>query len=127
MKWFKKRFFKRRKANNPPMPPYSEIVQSLYDKDLSFSDGLTPVRVLYSKDKAKRFIILKSDKGFFKYTYEKIYVYDEYEWHFICNEENACPACWLPYDYMYSYSFFGTEKDAMSALVAESDYKMYFL
>ena len=35
MKWLKL-MFKKKKVNIPPMPPYDEIVKSLYDKELSY-------------------------------------------------------------------------------------------
>ena len=58
MKWLKK-FFKRKKQIDPiPMPPYDEIVKSLYDKELIYSDALKICKVIYNKDNSKRFVIL---------------------------------------------------------------------
>ena len=61
MKWLKT-IFKKKKDDTPPMPPYDEIVKSLYDKGLNYSDSLKICRVIYNNDKSKRFIILESDK-----------------------------------------------------------------
>ena len=63
MKWLKT-IFKKKKVDIPPMPPCDEIVESLYDKELNYSDSLKICRVIYSNDKSKRFIILESNKGF---------------------------------------------------------------
>ena len=125
MNFFKNKIKRDKKSQIPPMPNFGEIVEMMYNKNLSFSE--TVVRVLYSEDKSKRFVLLKSDKGFYKYTYEEIRVCDEDEWNFICNTENPCPAWWEPMDRSFAYSFFGTEEEAMTALMNESEYKTYFV
>ena len=109
------------------MPPYDEIVKSLYDKELSCSDSFKICRVIYSNDKSKRFIILKSNKGFFKYTYEEVCVFDELDWtsHF-AYIENIKRGWWEPKDRSFAYSFFGTEEEALDALKRETEYKQFF-
>ena len=127
MKWLKK-FFKRKKQIDPiPMPPYDEIVKSLYGKELVYPDALKVCKVIYSKDNSKRFVILESKKGFFKYTYEEICVFDELDWtcHY-CYVENVKPGWWEPKDSSFAYSFFGTEEEAVIALKSESIFKQYF-
>ena len=127
MKWLKK-FFKRKKQIDPiPMPPYDEIVKSLYDKDLSYPDATQICKVIYSKDNSKRFVVFESNKGFFKYTYEEICVFDELDWtsHF-GYIEGIKPGWWEPKDRSFAYSFFGTEDEALSALKHESVYKLFF-
>ncbi len=79
MKWLKS-IFKKKKVDIAPMPPYDEIVKSLYDKELIYPDSIKICQVIYSKDKSKRFVVLKSNKGFFKYTYEEVCVFDELDW-----------------------------------------------
>ena len=125
MKW-PKSFFKK-KAVAPPMPPYDEIVKSLYDKELDRSDSYKICRVIYCNDKSKRFIILKSNKGFFKYTYEEVCVFDELDWtsHFGCIE-NINPGWWEPKDRSFAYSFFETEEGTLEALKRETEYKQFF-
>ena len=127
MKWLKK-FFKRKKQIDPiPMPPYDEIVKSLYDKELVYSDALKICKVIYSKDNSKRFVILESKKGFFKYTYEEICVFDELDWNSLFGYiEGTKPGWWEPKDRSFAYSFFGTEDEALSALKCESEYKHFF-
>ena len=118
----------RRKKNTaiPPMPPFPEIVEMMFDKGLSFSENLQVIKVIYNEEKTKRFIILKSINGYYKYTYEELCVYDEDEWMYFCNQKNVVPAYWNPKDRSFAYSFFGTEDEAMSALLQESEYKQYF-
>ena len=70
---------KRKKAY-----PIEEIVEALYDKQLSFTD-YEIIKVIYNSDKTKRFIILKSTNGFYKYTYEEICFLDEREFRNLCN------------------------------------------
>lgn len=126
MKWLNA-LFKKKEKNVPSMPPYDEIVKSLYDKDLVYSDSRKICKVIYSKDNSKRFVILESNKGFFKYTYEEICVFDELDWtsHY-CYIENIKPGWWEPKDRSFAYSFFGTENEAMIALQSESEYKQFF-
>ncbi len=109
------------------MPPYDEIVKSLYDKELNYPDSIKICQVIYSKDKSKRFVILESNKGFFKYTYEEVCVFDELDWtsHY-AYIENIKPGWWEPKDRSFAYSFFGTEKEAFEALKCETPYKQFF-
>ena len=124
---FSKLFNKKRKnANVPPIPPFSEIVEMMYDKSLSFSEDLQVIKVIYNEEKTKRFILLKSVNGYYKYTYEEICVFDEEEWMYICNQENALPAWWAPKDRSFAYSFFGTEDEALKMLMQEGEYNQYF-
>ncbi len=118
----------RRKKNAaiPPILPFPEIVEMMFDKGLSFSENLQVIKVIYNEEKTKRFIILKSINGYYKYTYEELCVYDEDEWMYICNQKNVVPAYWNPKDRSFAYSFFGTEDEVMSALLQESEYKQYF-
>ena len=116
MKWIKS-LFKKKSPTIAPMPPYDEIVKSLYGKDLSYSDATKIRKVIYSKDNSKRFIVLESNKGFFKYTYEEICVFDELDWNshygYIDGIE---PGWWKPKDRSFAYSFFVKEDEALSAL-----------
>jgi len=52
--------FRKEKRVVPEMPEWNEIVEMLYDTNLDFLD-LTVEKVIYSRDKAKRYVILKSD------------------------------------------------------------------
>ena len=105
--------------------PIEEIAEALYDKQLSFTD-YEIVKVIYSSDKTKRFIILKSLNAFYKYTYEEICVLDEDEWKYCCNDANAYPAFWETRDKSSAYSFFGTENEAFLSMKQESEYILHF-
>ena len=120
------KLFKKKNANVPPIPSLSEIVEMMYDKSLSFSEDLQIIKVIYNEEKTKRFIILKSSNGYYKYTYEELCVFDEEEWMYICNQENAVPAWWNPKDRSFAYSFFGTEEEALTMLMQEAEYKQLF-
>ena len=113
------------KKNQKTIPPINEIAKALYDKQLSFTDEKI-VKVIYSSDKTKRFIILKSLNGFYKYTYEEICVLDEDEWKYCCNDDNAYPAFWETRDKSSAISFFGTENEAFLSMKQESEYILYF-
>lgn len=127
MNLFSKIFKKNKKhVNVIPIPPFSEIVETMYDKSLSFSEEMQVIRVIYNDEKTKRFIILKSIKGYYKYTYEELSVCDEEEWKYICNQENAFPAWWNTMDCSFAYSFFGTENEALKMLMQEGEYKHFF-
>ena len=126
MKWLKS-IFKKKKVDMAPMPPYDEIVKSLYDKELNYPDSIKICQVIYSKDKSKRFVILKSNKGFFKYTYEEVCVFDELDWTSLyAYIENIQPGWWESKDHSFAYSFFGTEQEAVEALKRETEYKQFF-
>ena len=127
MNFFSKFFNRKEKHTNlPVIPPFSEIVEMMFDKNLSFSEDLQVIKVIYNEEKTKRFILLKSVNGYFKYTYEELCVFDEEEWTYICNQENAVPAWWNPKDRSFAYSFFGTEEEALTMLMQEGEYKQYF-
>lgn len=127
MNLFSKLFgIKRKKSTNVPIPPFSEIVEMMYDKSLSFSENLQVMKVIYNEEKTKRFVVLKSVNGYYKYTYEELCLFEEEEWMYICNQKDAVPAWWNPKDRSFAYSFFGTEEEAISMLMQEGEYKQYF-
>lgn len=113
------------KKNKKTIPPIEEIANALYDKQLSFTD-YEIIKVIYNSDKTKRFIILKSLNGFYKYTYEEICVLNEDEWKYCCNDANAYPAFWETRDKSSAYSFFGTENEAFLSMKQESEYILHF-
>ena len=114
--------FRKEKRVVPEMPEWNEIVEMLYDTNLDFLD-LTVEKVIYSRDKAKRYVILKSDKGFFSYRLEKIYQFDEEEWSYRCSFDLS-PAFWQDVD-NGSKSIFSTLEDALNELKQESEYKFF--
>ena len=116
--------FRKEKRVVPKMPEWNEIVEMLYDKNLDFLD-LTVEKVIYSRDKAKRYVILKSDKGFFSYRFEKIYQLDDEEWSYRCSFD-LIPAFWQAVD-NGSKSIFSTLEDALKELEKEAEYNFFHL
>lgn len=100
------------------VPPIEQIVDYLYDKQLTFTD-YEVVKAIYNTDKTKRFIILKSTNGFYKYTYEEICVCDY-------DAGSAYPAFWEANDKFCAQSFFGTENEALLSMKQESEYILHF-
>ena len=109
-----------------PMSPMEEIVEIMYDKQLNYIEGIEVVNVVYSKDKSKRFVIIRNDKGFYKFEYQEICLFDEQEWNYICHSEDALPAYWSAIDNLNSYSFYGSEDDAIKVLLQDVKYRQYF-
>ena len=116
------RNFRKEKPVVPQMPEWNEIVEMLYDKSLNCFDDEV-VKVIYSKDKAKRYIVLKSDKGFFTYLLEKIYQLDEEEWSYrSCYD--LTPAFWQVVDNGRK-SIFTSLEDALKEMEQEAEYKIF--
>ena len=116
------RNFRKEKPVVPKMPEWNEIVEMLYDKSLNcFGDEV--VKVIYSKDRAKRYIVLKSDKGFFTYLLEKIYQLDEEEWGYRSSYD-LTPAFWQVVDNGRK-SIFTSLEDALKEMEQEAEYKIF--
>ena len=125
MNFFTKLFKKKLKEEIPPMPSWETVVEMMYDKHLdAFSDEI--VKVIYSKDRSMRYVVLKDKKGFFTYQLETIYQYDEDEWKYICSYDNSLPAMWEPFRGIVGKSFFENMDELLKELNAEPEYKSYF-
>ena len=112
----------------PPMPSWETTVEMLYDKHLDAFSGEI-LRVIYSKDKSMRYVILKNENGLLTYQLEAIYLFDEETWEYIQLSKSAkdkLPAMWEPYRGILETSFFEQERDLLRALEAEPEYKQYF-
>lgn len=108
------------------MPSWDDIVEIMYDKQLdSFCDEI--INVFYSKDKSMRYVILKDEKGIFKYHLEVIYQFDAHEWQYICSDDDVLPATWGPCLEKSSSSLFASEEDLMRELEFEPEYRQYFV
>ena len=63
MNFFTKLFKKKAVVEIPPMPSWETVVEMMYDKHLdAFSDEV--VKVIYSKDRSMRYVVLKDEKDF---------------------------------------------------------------
>lgn len=104
---------------------FDEIIEYMQGKELSsFTD--TVVRVISSKDRAKRIIVLQSDHGYYKVVYEQIHIWDEDEWNYYGSDPNRYPAYWEQVGSSMSSSIFGTEKDTIKAIHDSCIYKTHF-
>ena len=125
MNIFTKLFKKKSKEETPPMPSWETVVEMMYDKHLdAFSDEV--VKVIYSKDRSMRYVVLKDEKDFFTYQLEAIYQYDEDEWNYISSYDNALPAMWEPFRGIVGKSVFENMDELLKELKAEPEYKSYF-
>ena len=120
-------FPKKEPVRHLEMPSWDEIVTHMQGKELSFFTD-TIVRVIVSKDHAKRVIILRSDHGYYKAIYEEIHVWDEDEWLYCSSDPNRYPAYWEQVDSSINgKSFYGTEDETIHAVSESHEYKMYFI
>ena len=123
--WIASIFKKKQQVSISPMPTWESVVEIMYDKQLdSFLDEV--VKVIYSKDKTKRYVIVKSRKGFFTYGLEALYAFDEDEWQVVGREKDALPGYWGSFAGSGSKSIFGREEELMKELICEPEYKCYF-
>jgi len=107
------------------MPSWEAVVEMMYDKYLdAFSDEV--VKVIYSKDRSMRYVVVVDKKGLFTYEREAIYQYDEDEWKYICSGDRALPAMWEPFRGVVGRSVFESIGELLKELKAEPEYKLYF-
>ena len=120
------KLFKRKAKTKIPEPPsWDTVVEMMYDKELDcFIHDV--VKVIYSNDKSKRYVILRKENGLLTYQLEEIYQYDEAEWAYICLHNNALPATWVPSAYNATKSVFENTNDLLNELKSEAEYKSYF-
>ena len=125
MSFFKKLFQKEKRQEIPPMSPWEEIVEMMYDKYLdAFADEV--VSVVYSVDKTMRYVVLKDEKGLFTYQLEAIYQFDKDEWKYIHSNNDALPAMWEPFRGVIGKSLFENKEDLLKEMKEEPEYKQYF-
>lgn len=120
---FFRKLFQKQPVAVPPIPSWEEIVRVMHDKQLDTGDV---VDVIYSKDNAMRYVVLKDDKGLLTYSLEKLYPHDQDEWAYIALEKDALPAMWMPFIGADRRSVFSDMQDLEKELQAEPEYKQYF-
>ena len=74
---------------------WARAVEMLYDKELDGFCGEV-VKVIYSKEKSMRYVILKKENDIFTYELQMIYLYDDEEQEYICMQDGTLPAMWEP-------------------------------
>jgi len=120
-KWFKRNL----KPSTSPMPTHETLVEMMYDKHLdAFSDEV--VRVIYSRDRSMRYVVLKDGKGRFTYQLEEIYQYEEDEWKYLGAQDHGLPAMWEPFRGMVGKSIFENMDELLKEMKMEAEYKRYF-
>ena len=106
--------------------PYHRIVEIMNDKQLDFGQNKEVHRVIYSKARDQRYVIVfDKSKEFFTYSLESIHPYDEEEWRYICHNHDALPAYWSAIQ-ASGASFFGTYDEVTKEIQSEPTYKKYF-
>ena len=106
------------------MPEWNEVVELLHDKNLVFPGSSVEI-VIYSEDKSRRCIVLKSDNGFYTYRFEQIYQYTEEEWIYFGNDSDAVPGFWTDVE-SRNTSIFSSLEETVKELEHEGAYKTYF-
>lgn len=119
-----KNLFSRKRPTIPPLPSKGKIVEMMYNRQLDiYLDEV--IRVIYSTDKTKRYVILRDEKGLYTYQLEAIYQFDKEEWKYVFSEKSDLPAMWEPHNSLGS-SMFSNEQDLLREMMLEPEYKMYF-
>ncbi len=94
----------------------------MHDKNLSRNAEI--IKVIYSKDNERRVVIYRTNHNVIKYDLEQLFPWDEDEWNYYCNDENALPGFWNPDG--YGSSMFSCEEDAVEQIMSEPWYKEFF-
>lgn len=114
----------KQKKEVPQIQSWESIVDALYDDGLdAFCNEV--IRVIYSKDRSMRYVILKDEENLLTYELEAIYQFYNDEWQYLCSH-TAIPAMWEPYRGVLGHSVFACEEDLMRELMAEPEYKKFF-
>ena len=104
---------------------WDEIVELMYGKELNYTNCQI-VDVLYSVDKAQRYVITKDDKGYLTYGLEKIELDDEDTLIYFPPSDEP-PAYWtIDYQASRARSVFDDINNLMRELKTQPEYKTYF-
>ena len=115
-----KLFSKKKPVYSNETSTWEEILDYLYDYGLEwFDDDL--IKLIYSKDRSRRFLILRSKSGIFKIALQQVLMdrypdpYDPYpaHWEFVAGWDLR--------------SFYDSEEDAFKNIIQSSEYQTYFM
>lgn len=121
------RLLNKKQKKKVPLPSWEQTVEIMHNKNLSCIDAEEILQVVYTKDKTKRAIILKDKKGLYGYLTEELFPFDENEWQFVSQDENALPGMWIgAATGLDGSSYFSTQEDAMKELMCDPWYKHFF-
>ena len=126
MKFFDRVFHRKPKQDIPTFPSRVEIVEKMYGKNPGYY-GYEILDVIYSKDRLKRYVILKNKKEIFTYILEEICIFDEKEWRLMQKYSNKYifPAWWEEFGQKRK-SLFNNLDELLKELKEELEYKKYF-
>ncbi|MDE6472637.1 MAG: hypothetical protein K2L52_06380 [Clostridia bacterium] len=102
---------------------WEEIIELMQGKELSYADSQVS-EVIYSLDKAHRYVILNTDTGYLTYLFESLELYDEDELKYFPPSDDV-PAYWLPRD-NFAKPIFDDKKNLMRELKTQPEYKTFF-
>ncbi len=106
----------------PSLPPWEDIVKIMHDKNLTRNAEI--IKVIYSKENDRRVVIYRTNHNVIKYDFEQLFPWDEDEWFYYCNDEDALPGFWN-LDGCGS-SMFSCEEDAVEQIISEPWYGEFF-
>ncbi len=92
MSFFGKLFVRKTDAKIRPYFKHCDAVKYMQDKGMTFDYEI--VKVISSKDEEKRFVILKDNRGTFRFVYQVLHCFDEDEWKYIGCSEETNPGVW---------------------------------
>lgn len=119
-------FAEKPKADTSVRISWEEAVALLYDKQLDFV--ATVIKVIYSKDKSMRYVVLKDDRGLFSYELQAIYPYEEENKEkFVNLQDNEVSAQWKAFEGRRGKSLFETEKELLTQIENEPEFNKYFV
>lgn len=116
--------FKKQKTpadTSPAIPSWEEAVRLMQGRQLNYVDEVA--RVIPSRDLSRRFVLLRSDKGFCKVCYETLVPYDDEGSSFGTYEHPA--VYWLD-EGIGPVSLYADEETALRELESNPEYIKYF-
>lgn len=119
-------FAEKPKVDTSVRVSWEDAVALLYDKQLDFV--ATVIKVIYSKDKSMRYVVLKDDRGLFSYELQAIYPYEEENKDkFVNLRDNEVSAQWKAFEGRRGKSLFETEEELLTQIENEPEFNKYFV
>ncbi len=99
-------------------------VEAMHDRDLDCFDGVA--EAIYSKDGARRFVLLQGEDGRFRYEYQELTPYTPEEQEFFALMGKDSAAYWSVDCTRSECPGYQTREDALRQLRQEKEFKKYF-
>ncbi len=103
---------------------WEETVASMHDQDLDSFDGVQ--NSVYSKDGARRFVILLSPDGRYRYEYQELIPYSQEEREFFAQMGRTSGAYWSIDCTKSESPGWPAPEDVLREMQQEKEYKKYF-